>query len=216
MTSLPRLSPGAIDSDRVGIFSLPNLITMSRLGLSLVFFVILGLFDGKYWKYVGEPLPAGGVIILDVSIVVFILAAATDFLDGHLARKWGMLSTFGRIADPFVDKVFICGSFIFLIPITPLVPAWYVVVIITREFLVSGLRSFVESRGVAFGAGLGGKLKMLFQSVTIPFVIFYRANFFDSSALKVFVIILLALSLILTVTSSVEYVQRAVRILRSK
>ena len=108
------------------IFNLPNQITLSRLFISIVFFVILGLFDQIYgpFKFPHPPLPAGAIALLDVSIVLFLLAAATDYLDGYLARRWKMLSTFGRIADPFVDKVFICGSFIFLINISPLVQPW--------------------------------------------------------------------------------------------
>jgi CDP-diacylglycerol--glycerol-3-phosphate 3-phosphatidyltransferase len=214
MTSLVKPAPGTGGSDRGKVLNLPNLITISRFVLSIVFFVLLGLFDAYYYKLVGDPLPSKAVLLLDVSIAVFILAACTDWVDGYLARKWGLVSTFGRIADPFVDKVFICGSFIFLIPITPLVPAWFVVVLIMREFLVSGLRSFLEARGVAFGAGMGGKLKMLFQSVTVPFVLFYRANHFDSRPWKIIVIVLLVLTILLTVTSTVEYVKRAIRLMR--
>jgi CDP-diacylglycerol--glycerol-3-phosphate 3-phosphatidyltransferase len=222
------------------VFNLPNQITIARLILSVVFFVLLGLFDQNYWRYVefprwlealtnnraifhqedwrfiGQPPPLNteGTIFLNAAIAVFILAAASDFLDGYLARKWKMISTFGRIADPFVDKVFICGSFIFLIPISPLVQPWFVVVIIMREFLVSGLRSFLEARGVAFGAGLGGKLKMVLQSIAIPAVLFYRANTPDSRPMKYLVIVLLAGTLFFTVSSTVEYVRRAVALLR--
>jgi CDP-diacylglycerol---glycerol-3-phosphate 3-phosphatidyltransferase len=205
------------DEDRTGIFNLPNLITISRFVLSIVFFVLLGLSDWKYLDYVKKPLPPGGQILLDVSIAVFILAAATDFLDGYLARKWGMSSTFGRIADPFVDKVFILGAFIFLIPITPdLVQPWYVTVILIRELLVSALRSFLEARRVAFGAGWGGKLKMGFQSAVIPLVLIYRANFFDSRPLRWAVIVALAATLFLTVASAIEYVKRAVGLIRAE
>lgn len=197
------------------VFNLPNQITIARLFLSVVFFVLLGLFDQNFGLKVrvGEPLPAGGVLLLDLSIGVFILAAASDFLDGYLARRWKMISTFGRIADPFVDKVFICGSFVLLIPISPLVQPWFVVVIMMREFLVSGLRSFLESRGVEFGAGLGGKLKMVLQSVAIPFVIFHRAHFSHAPTMKYLVIALLGGTLLFTVTSTVGYVRRAVAIL---
>src|ERR1041385_340413 len=170
MTSSPSLFPRSQGTDPLGgppIFNLPNQITIARLILSVVFFVLLALFDQVYgpFKIPFPPLPAGGLALLDVAIGVFILTAATDFLDGYLARKWGMVSAFGRIADPFVDKVFICGSFIFLIAISPLVQPWLVVVIIMREFLVSGLRSFLESRGIPFGAALGGKMKMVVQSI---------------------------------------------------
>jgi CDP-diacylglycerol--glycerol-3-phosphate 3-phosphatidyltransferase len=206
------------ETDWATLFNLPNQLTMARLILSVVFFVLLGVFDMYFWKYVGKSLPSGswGVLLLNISIAVFILAACSDFLDGYLARKWRMVSTFGRIADPFVDKVFICGSFIFLIPITPLVQAWYVVVIIMREFLVSGMRSFIEARGMAFGAGWSGKLKMVFQSVTIPVVIFYRANFHESRVIWSLVIGLLSLTLFLTVFSCIVYTIRAISLLKAR
>ncbi len=205
------------------VFNLPNQITIARLILSVVFFVMLGLFDHRYSK-VGEslaPFSSEGVLLLDFSIAVFVLAAASDFLDGYLARKWGMISTFGRIADPFVDKVFICGSFVFLIPITPLVAPWFVVVIIMREFLVSGLRSFLEARGVAFGAGLGGKLKMTCQSITVPAVLCYRAHFqgaeaTTASAAKSVVLVFLAGTLLFTLTSTISYVRKAVLLLQER
>jgi CDP-diacylglycerol--glycerol-3-phosphate 3-phosphatidyltransferase len=196
------------------VFNLPNQITIARLLLSVVFFVFLGLFDQNFGRYVGQPLPTEGAVLLDVAIAVFVLAAASDFLDGYLARKWKMVSTFGRIADPFVDKVFICGSFVFLIPISPLVQPWFAVVILMREFLVSGLRSFLESRGVAFGAGMGGKLKMVCQSVTIPLVLLYRANLPGSEAMRALVIGFLTGTLLFTVTSTVDYVKRATVLLR--
>ena len=192
--------------------NLPNQITISRLILSGVFFTLLGLLDQKHGRalYTAQPVPANCTLLLDLSVAVFVLTAATDFLDGYLARRWGMISTFGRIADPFVDKVFICGSFIFLIPISPLVQPWYVVVVIMREFLVSGLRSFLEGKGVAFGAGLGGKLKMICQSVTVPSVLLYRAHLVDFAPARWTVIVLLGASLVFTISSSVEYVRRAV------
>jgi CDP-diacylglycerol---glycerol-3-phosphate 3-phosphatidyltransferase len=214
MTSSP--SRSSMDEQARGsIFNIPNQITIARLFISAVFFILLAVFDQVYgpfkvpWPY----LPTGGRALLDVSIALFILAAASDFLDGYLARKWRMLSTFGRIADPFVDKVFICGSFVFLIAISPLVQPWLVVIIVVREFMVSGLRSFLESRGVAFGADWGGKLKMGVQCVTVPFVIFHRAHFEYDSAMRVVVIVLLGLTLLLTVSSTVGYVRRAVAIL---
>jgi CDP-diacylglycerol---glycerol-3-phosphate 3-phosphatidyltransferase len=217
MTSSPGRPSTAASSDpaRGSVWNLPNQITIARLILSVVFFVILGLFDWKYNKFIGQTLPdSGAVVLLDFAITVFVLAAATDFLDGYLARKWGMISTFGRIADPFVDKVFICGSFIFLIPITPLVQPWLATVIMAREFLVSGLRSFIEARGVAFGSGWSGKWKMGVQSITVPFVLLHRANFHEVRAMRFLSIALLALTLLLTVSSTVGYVKRAMALLR--
>ena len=96
--------------------NLPNQITISRLILSLVFFVVIVLTNIGYWGN-------GRQLALNFSMGLFILTAVTDFLDGYLARKWQLISTFGRIADPIVDKVFICGSFVLLVETSELVPA---------------------------------------------------------------------------------------------
>ena len=189
--------------------NLPNQITISRLILSLVFFVVIILANIRYFG-------AGRQVALNLSIVLFVLTAATDFLDGYLARKWQLVSTFGRVADPIVDKVFICGSFVLLVETSELVPAWFPVIIISREFLISGIRGFLESCGIAFGAGLSGKLKMGLQSITIPFVLFHEANYQSSATWKWIVIALLAATAFLTLTSSVDYIWRAHRLLKSQ
>ena len=86
------------------------------------------------------------------------------------------MSTLGRVADPIVDKVFSWGSFVLLVKTCSLIAPWIPVVIISREFLISGLRGFLEGRGIAFGAGMPGKLKMMLQSITIPAVLLHEAN----------------------------------------
>lgn len=202
------------------LLNLPNQLTIMRLVLSLIFFAILGLVGhGSYAE-------TGRALALNLSAVVFVLAVFTDFLDGHLARRWGLVSTFGRIADPFVDKIVICGGFIMLIGVSPspLVEPWFAVVIVFREFLVSGLRSFLESRGVAFGAAFSGKLKMVFQSITIPVVIVYEANFAAAAELRtagslgkslhLMAVAFLAITLVLTLASCMGYVRRAIKLLR--
>jgi CDP-diacylglycerol--glycerol-3-phosphate 3-phosphatidyltransferase len=200
------------------IWNLPNQLTIARLGLSVVFFVLLALETHGVFGAGGRR------TVLNVSIVVFVLAVVTDFLDGYLARKWGLISTFGRIADPFADKIVVCGGFVMLTGIAPrLVEPWFAVVIMFREFLVSALRSFLESRSVAFGASWSGKFKMLVQSITIPLVILYQANFApppgsDAAGPPLvgywLCVAFLALTLILTLASSVGYVQRAVALIR--
>ncbi len=192
---------------------------MARLVLSVIFFVVLGILsandstlDRRLW--------------LNVSLVLFVTAVVTDFLDGFLARRWKLVSTFGRIADPFADKIVICGGFVMLIGVAPhLIDPWFAVVIMFREFLVSGLRSFLESRGVPFGAAMSGKLKMVFQSATIPLVLFHVANIEsgnDSAPTRTAEISELVcvgflwLTLVFTVLSSVGYVQRAWTLLRGK
>ena len=108
-----------------------------------------------------------------MAFVLFTIAAATDWLDGWLARRLGMVTAFGRIMDPFVDKVVVCGSFILLCAEHPGdAPPWMVVVIVGREFFVSAIRGFMESRGVAFGADMAGKVKMVVQCFAVGSILF--------------------------------------------
>jgi len=131
----------------------PNVITFSRLFLT---FVLLAMIQ---W---------GGMWIACTTI--FVVAVATDWLDGYLARKWNQITVLGRIMDPFVDKVIIGGTLIFLtaIPDSGVTP-WITFIVIGREMFITGLRSVLEGHGVDFSAKWSGKLKMLVQSVTIPF-----------------------------------------------
>lgn len=213
-------TPTAIlpDAARESLWNIPNQLTMARLILSVVFFVFLAM------ETHGTILFGGTKPLLNVAALIFVLAVVTDFLDGYLARKWELTSTFGRIADPFADKIVVCGGFVMLTGVAPeLVEPWYAVVIMFREFLVSGLRSFLESRGVAFGAAWSGKVKMFLQSFTIPLVILYSANFAPShgaeghpvaDAIYWTTIGFLGLTLVSTVYSSIGYVQRAVKLIR--
>lgn len=150
----------------MGIFRhWPNRITMMRLAGAAVLFVLLELVADR------DPARVRGWIHL--SFWLFVVTAATDALDGYLARRGGLVSTFGRIADPFCDKVLIVGSMVFLSVVTwdaegrSLFPAWIVVTIIAREFLVTGLRGYAESIGTEFGADFFGKLKMTIQCIAV-------------------------------------------------
>ncbi len=155
--------------------NLPNQITISRLALAIVFFVLLSQYSQQ------EPSPW----ILDIGAVIFIVAAVTDILDGYLARRRGEVTPLGRVLDPLVDKVLVCGAFILFTGsrfvdatghnVTE-VSAWMVVVIVGRELLVTGLRGFNESLGISFGASVYGKLKMWMQSIAAPAILFIVAH----------------------------------------
>lgn len=137
---------------RPPVFNLPNQLTTSRLVLALLLFALIG---SESWLW---------------CLVVFAVAAATDWLDGYLARKQGLTSTLGRNLDPLVDKVLICGAYIFLLPQGTregwLLP-WMVTVIVARELIITSLRSFLENRGAVFGADWLGKLKMGLQCAAL-------------------------------------------------
>ena len=148
---------------------LPNQLTLSRLGFAFLLFCCL--YSAKNLE------GATKVYVLNLAFVLFLVATITDFLDGYLARKWGLESDFGRLADPLIDKIIICGALIFLLsyPFFPLAD-WMVVAVISREFIVNGIRGYAESRGVKFGANWWGKLKMVLQSITVGWSFFYLAN----------------------------------------
>jgi CDP-diacylglycerol--glycerol-3-phosphate 3-phosphatidyltransferase len=137
---------------RPPVFNIANQLTTSRLALALLLFVLIWL---ESWPW---------------CLVVFGAAAVTDWLDGYFARRQGLSSTLGRNLDPLVDKVLICGAYIFLLPQGIregwLVP-WMVTVIVARELVITSLRSFLENRGAVFGADWLGKLKMGLQCAAL-------------------------------------------------
>lgn len=157
---------------------LPNILTVLRLVLAAVFFIVLNQYRYDSGRPEGLLLAAG---------VIFILAALTDAADGYLARRWHVESTFGRIMDPFCDKVLVIGAFIYLAGPRFVNPAaveadsfftmisgvypWMVAIILARELLVTAVRGEVETTGVAFGANVWGKLKMILQSIGIPVIL---------------------------------------------
>jgi len=132
-------------------WNVPNAITLSRLGLSVVVFALVA--NSWYWA----------------ALVVFTLAAVSDALDGYFARLLDQGTAIGRQLDPLVDKVIVCGAFIYLLSVpgdTGLAP-WMVTTIVVRELLIQGLRSHLEGGGQAFGARTAGKLKTLVQCLSI-------------------------------------------------
>lgn len=199
------------------IFNLPNQLTSLRLILAVVMF---GFIHFEFYL---------------TSMVLFIVAASTDWLDGYYARKYGQVTTLGRILDPFADKVIVCGTFIFLVAIPALTEArfegltaagwslrpWMVVVVVGRELLVTALRSFIEERGADFSANMSGKLKMVFQCIAAGVALFYLAMVGMLGSLPAWFHLTLYLALVIsiwlavisTVYSGVIYVFAAVRIL---
>ncbi len=208
----------------------PNLLTGARLLLAGVFFGMLG-----YYQYKGRGAPW----LLNIAFGVYLVALITDFLDGYLARLWKVEGAFGRVVDPFVDKVLVIGSFIFfagknfIIPdlsshdaanryvmytITGVAP-WMVVVILSRELLVTSFRALSEGSGQNFGAAFSGKVKMVFQSITILAILIY-VNYFaartgnEEKYIRYFRDFCIWGTLLITVASGWLYVRRAVSVYR--
>ena len=145
------------DSDlQQDVFNVPNKISAARLLLAFVFFALLPL--QFYWA----------------ALVVFVIAAGTDWVDGWYARKYNMVTKLGRVLDPFCDKILICGAYILiavemdaLFPWYAKIAGWMAVVVVGRELLVTVLRSMIEGAGGDFSAKWAGKLKMVFQCVAV-------------------------------------------------
>lgn len=155
--------------------NLPNQITIGRLALGIVFFACLAQYDAR----------APQVWLLDLSAGLFLIAAISDIVDGYLARKHNQVTSFGRIIDPFVDKILVIGAYIFLAGDGFLrndfsrvsdVTGWMVVVILGRELLVTSLRGVTEAAGQSFAANVYGKAKMALQSTTIVWVLLTLAH----------------------------------------
>ncbi len=201
---------------------IPNILTLSRLAWAVAFFIVLSL-----WSYARSPLLGGAGVDWHLvgAAVLFAVGAATDFVDGYLARRWGVVSAFGRIMDPFADKLLVIGAFVFLAgpafahrgaQVSGVLP-WMAVVILGRELLVTSLRAAVEGRGVSFAATASGKWKMVLQSLTVPAVL-VLVHFLheDRAGWAHYLIRVLAWgTVVVTAWSGVPYIMRAVIALRS-
>jgi CDP-diacylglycerol--glycerol-3-phosphate 3-phosphatidyltransferase len=188
---------------RPPVFNIANQLTTSRLVLALLLFVLISL---ESWPW---------------CLLVFAAAAVTDWLDGYFARKQGLSSTLGRNLDPLVDKVLICGAYIFLLPQGTregwLLP-WMVTVIVARELIITGLRSFLENRGAVFGADWLGKLKMGLQCAALfgVFVFLWIENHPGSEASFFASVrdVLIWAMLVATALSGLQYLWRAAALLK--
>jgi len=197
--------------------NLPNQITLARLVMAIAFFVLLSQYSAR------DANPQTWLI--GAASALYIIAAISDIVDGYLARKYGQVTALGRVLDPLVDKVLVCGAFIlFAGPgfvnehgenITQ-VKAWMAVVIVGRELLVTGLRGFNESTGRAFGASIAGKLKMWTQSVAAPAILILIAlgDQWPSPEASTLIKQSLAwLTVVITVLSMLQYLVRSRHIL---
>jgi len=199
-----RPEPGRDDAPRLAsALNLPNVITLSRLVLAVFLFWLIDA--GGHWV---------------AACVLFIIAAATDAIDGYIARRYGLVTKIGRIFDPFVDKVIIGGAFMFL-AVRPesRVNAWMVMAVIGREMFVTSLRSVLESEGKDFSATMSGKLKMVVQCAAVVGSLLYLEFVkpepgADTSSLARTLDVLLWIAVAITLYSGYVYIIRAVKLFR--
>jgi CDP-diacylglycerol--glycerol-3-phosphate 3-phosphatidyltransferase len=154
---------------------IPNALTVSRLIGAGLFIAALAVWEARG--------PDGDAWLVLLAALIFVIAVITDALDGYLARRWNVISVFGRVMDPLADKIIVLGGFVMLASPAFVViregtavdlsgvDAWMVVVILSRELLVTSIRSVMEARGVDFSASFTGKAKMFLQSVAVPLIL---------------------------------------------
>ena len=147
--------------------NLPNKLTISRFVMTALF--VGSMAAGEEYETLHAPgRPAGWNFAYTAALILFLAAAATDYLDGEIARRRGLVTNFGKLMDPLADKVMMAAGFICLLPLKA-IPAWVVIVIISREFLITGLRLLAASKGVVLQSERLGKHKTLWQIVTVGF-----------------------------------------------
>ena len=181
--------------------NLPNKLTIARV-------IAVPFFIAAYMK--GWYLPA---------FVIFILASLTDTLDGKIARRYNLVTNFGKLMDPLADKLLVMSALICLAQIGD-VPGWMVIIILGREFIITGMRTVAASEGIVIAAGMSGKIKTVLQMIAVPMLLLvplltniYQehmgAGFLSQELYHVYVIAangFLWASLVMTVYSGVEYV----------
>ena len=149
--------------------NLPNKLTIFRVIL-IVPFVLLLLGEGSRWGWF-EALFGGILEYVDyIALAVFAVASLTDLVDGHIARKYNLVTNFGKFMDPLADKLLVCAAMIALVELGR-IPAWVVIVIISREFIISGFRLVAADNNVVIAASYWGKFKTAFQMVMVCLMI---------------------------------------------
>jgi len=165
--------------------NLPNKLTMGRI-LAIPIFIIIFLMDYRI-----------------AATVIFILASITDMLDGYIARKYNLVTNFGKLMDPLADKLLVMSALICLVEMGD-IAGWMVVVILGREFIITGMRQVAASQGLVIAAGTTGKIKTITQMIAIPLLIL---NNWPFNAIGIPMDeIFLWIALIMTVVSGTEYI----------
>ena len=199
-----------VSRDKVKM-NLPNKLTISRMGLTVAFMFFLF---------------AHGAIYKILALVIFAIAAFTDFLDGHIAKKYGLISDFGRFMDPIADKILIIAAFLAFVEMG-LVPAWMVIIIIFREFIITGMRLMALRKDRLIEATLAGKHKtasQVFAIVTILIFIIlreigYSLEFWSSKLqyyFEITIFCLMFITVVLTLISGVSFFVRNKDVLKNK
>lgn len=174
--------------------NLPNKLTVLRV-IMIPFFVAALMVQG-----------GANTTLRYVAAIIFVLASLTDLLDGKIARKYNLVTNFGKFMDPLADKLLVCAALICLVELKQL-PSWMVIVIVSREFIISGFRLVAAEQGTVIAASYWGKFKTTFQMIAVVMMIL---NF---SEIRMITLIVTWVALILTLISLVDYVAKNHKVL---
>jgi CDP-diacylglycerol--glycerol-3-phosphate 3-phosphatidyltransferase len=181
--------------------NLPNKLTIFR-AILIVPFIILLLGGNAGWF--GE-----NVFVTDcIALAIFIVASLTDLLDGKIARKYNLVTNFGKFMDPLADKLLVCSAMIALVELER-IPAWIVIIIISREFIISGFRLIASDNGVVIAASYWGKFKTTFQMVMVCLMIV------NIQQIKILTDIVMWIALVLTIVSLIDYLVKNRNVLKA-
>lgn len=189
--SLQQIRERVIDLE----MNLPNKLTVLRMLLVPVFVILMYVSKGAF-----RVLP----------LIVFVIAALTDAIDGKIARKYNLITDFGKFMDPLADKLLTASAFISFVEIGYM-RAWIVILIISREFIISGFRTLAASKGVTIAANKWGKVKTVFQMVLIVVILLHYTGYMNF--LGVYILPLLIMTVALTVISAVTYMRDNINVL---
>lgn len=177
--------------------NLPNKLTIFRMIL-IIPFVILLLGNFQQWGWFTAIFGGISEYVDYIALAIFIIASLTDLIDGKIARKYNLVTNFGKFMDPLADKLLVCAALVALVEMGR-IPSWVVIIIISREFIISGFRTVASDNGVVIAASYWGKFKTTFQMIMVCLMI---ANI---KALAVVTTVIMWIALVLTVVSLVDY-----------
>lgn len=182
--------------------NLPNKLTILRMFLIIPFVVILltNCFGNQSITY---------------ALIIFIIASLTDMLDGMIARKYNLITNFGKFMDPLADKMLVTAAFICLVEMGKL-PAWAVIIILSREFIISGFRLIASDNGVVIAASYFGKFKTVFQMILVIMLLLYIPGLTDRSVFMIIEDIVMYITIILTIVSLLDYLWKNKDVLKDK
>lgn len=184
--------------------NLPNKLTILRVILIVPFIVVL-LAEQYGWNWFGDSELVGNIIALSI----FVVASFTDMLDGKIARKYNLVTNFGKFMDPIADKLLVCSAMIMLIALGR-IPAWAVIIIIAREFIINGYRLVAADNGVVIAASYWGKSKTVFQMIMVGMMLL------NLPVLKIATDVVMYISIVLTIVSLIDYLVKNKSVLKDK